>query len=41
MDSACGKPSIHLQPASDDDVLRERETYKSVVAVESIVVAAL
>lgn len=33
MASACGRPSILLQPALDDDVQRERETYKSVVAV--------
>lgn len=33
MDSACGRPSVLLQPAPDDDILRERETYKSVAAV--------
>ncbi|KAG9820435.1 hypothetical protein KCU77_g16662, partial [Aureobasidium melanogenum] len=28
MASACGRPSLLLQPARDDDVQRERETYK-------------
>ncbi|KAI4724544.1 hypothetical protein E4T49_07724 [Aureobasidium sp. EXF-10728] len=28
MASACGRPSLLLHPASDDDALRERETYK-------------
>ncbi|KAK6001607.1 hypothetical protein QM012_002938 [Aureobasidium pullulans] len=28
MASACGRPSVLLQPAQDDDVQRERETYK-------------
>jgi hypothetical protein len=33
MASACGRPSLLLQPAAEDDVLRERETYKSVIPV--------
>ncbi|KAG9950097.1 hypothetical protein KCU85_g3815, partial [Aureobasidium melanogenum] len=28
MATACGRPSLLLQPAQDDDVQRERETYK-------------
>ncbi|KAI4716275.1 hypothetical protein E4T48_07535 [Aureobasidium sp. EXF-10727] len=35
MASACGRPSLLLHPASDDDALRERETYKSVIANSS------
>ncbi|KAI5236225.1 hypothetical protein E4T43_08782 [Aureobasidium subglaciale] len=39
MASACGKTSILLQPAPDDDVLREREAYKYYQPLQDLVQA--
>ncbi|KAI5273796.1 hypothetical protein E4T47_03080 [Aureobasidium subglaciale] len=40
MASACGKTSILLQPAPDDDVLREREAYKYYQPLQDLVQAS-
>ncbi|THY92074.1 hypothetical protein D6C92_06000 [Aureobasidium pullulans] len=40
MASACGMPSPLLQPASDDDVLREREAYKYFQPLQDLIQAS-